>query len=550
METVASRLSVRAVVLLAVCVLPLVLVFGAAGAPYGLVLGALVLGAALVSRDRPSRAHVARVAAVGAAVALAAAAPTLSETVNFGRTASEAFANTGGASTAFLGQLIRPLPAEEAAGVWFARDYRIEADPGWGTRNAIAIAVVLALALAGIAAELRRRRAAGVLLLGAAAVPAATLAPYLSPYADAKLLVVLTPAVVLMAAIGAFTLLRSTRRTVRWVGAAGALVLAVGVLYSDALAYRVTQLAPPDRVAAMGDAAAHARGGGLWLVNEWEEYAKYFMRRIKVNAAFESFSPRPARLRRPGPIFGLYYDLDKERIGYLTSFPGIIKRRAPDASRPPASFRMVYENRYYEVWRRRAGIEVRGHMPLQRLYDATDTPSCAAVRRLARRARRDDALVAARRPGVPRLDVARIAGDRLGPPRPDIPGVVVPKVPGTVKGPVSTRSGRYRVWLRGSFGRPTSVRVDDRRVGAANEVNGPGQWVEVGTVQLRAGTHSVEVVRPSGALGPGNRYSGLLGPVALEPIGAERLVTVRPARARSLCGRPWDWIELVNGWPA
>jgi hypothetical protein len=549
-ETVAGGLKVRAVVLLAVCALPLVLVFGAAGAPYGLVLAVLVLASALASRDRPSRAHVARVAAVGAAVALVAAAPTLSQTVDFGRSASDAFANTGGASTAYLGQLVRPLPAVQSAGVWFADDYRGEADPGWGTRNAIAIAVVLALALAGVAAELRRRRPAGVLLLGTAAVPAAALAPYLSPYADAKLLVVLTPAVVLMAAIGAFTLLRSARLPMRGLGAAGALVLTLGVLYSDALAYRVTQLAPPDRVAAMTDAAVHARGGGLWLVNEWEEYAKYFMRRIRINAAFESFSPRPARLRRPGPIFGRYYDLDMERVGYVTSFPGIIKRRAPDASRPPAAFRKVYENRYYEVWRRAAGIDVRGHIPLQRLFDPTGIPSCAAVRRLARRAGPDDVLVAARRAAVPQLDVASIARPRLWTRRSGLPGVAVPTVPGTVEGSVATRSGRHRIWLEGSFGRPTSVRVDGELVGAADEVNGPGQWAELGTVRLRAGRHGVEVVRPSGALGPGNRYFGQVGPVALEPIRPERLVTVPPERARSLCGRAWDWIELVRGRPA
>ena len=34
------------------------------------------------------------------------------------------------------------------------------------------------------------------------------------------------------------------------------------------------------------------------------------MRDVKVNAAFEAESPRPAEMRKPRPIFGRYYDLD------------------------------------------------------------------------------------------------------------------------------------------------------------------------------------------------------------------------------------------------
>ena len=60
--------------------------------------------------------------------------------------------------------------------------------------------------------ELRRRRAAGLLLLVPVAVLAAALAPRLSPYAGAKLLVVLSPAVCLMAAIGALSLLAQRAR--------------------------------------------------------------------------------------------------------------------------------------------------------------------------------------------------------------------------------------------------------------------------------------------------------------------------------------------------
>ena len=119
------------------------------------------------------------------------------------------------------------------------------------------------------------------------------------------------------------------------------------------------------------------RGGGLWLVNEWEEFAKYFMRDIKVNAAFEAESPRPAEMRKPRPIFGRYYDLDALTLEYVNSFPGIIKRRSPAASRPPASFKLSYENDYYEVWRQQDGPAVIEHLPLQRRHVPQPTgPAC------------------------------------------------------------------------------------------------------------------------------------------------------------------------------
>ena len=170
--------------------------------------------------------------------------------------------------------------------------------------------MVALLALAGIVLELRRRRPAGLLLLIPMAVVGALLAPSLSPYAGGKLLVVLSPAVVLMAAIGGFALLAKRIRWLQVLAGLGLAVMIAGVLVSDGLGYREATLAPPDRIDAMTDAADHATGGGVWLVNEWEEFAKYFMRDIKVNAAFEAESPRPAEMRKPRPIFGRYYDLD------------------------------------------------------------------------------------------------------------------------------------------------------------------------------------------------------------------------------------------------
>ena len=201
----------------------------------------------------------------------------------------------------------------------------------------------------------------------------------------------------------------------------------------------------------------------------------------------------------------------------MNSFPGIIKRRSPGASRPPASFELAYANDYYEVWRQRDGPTVIEHLPLQRRHVATDRPSCDSVRALAGRAQPRDRLIAASRPEVVLLDPLN-AGLR---PRGwvlnvDPPGTVTPSHPARCSVVPSTEGGRFRVWMQGSFGRPTAAYVDGRKVGEADEINTPGQWEQIGGAGARQG-HPPGQARASGALAaPGDAWRGVLGPVALE----------------------------------
>lgn len=547
-ELLARRAGIRALIALLVVVAPLLVVFTAVGALYAAAIAAPLV-AIVVWRARPSPRRAAAAAAVLVVATAVVAGPTIVDTVKFGALASSDFANEGGASTAFLGHLVRDLPLEQGAGVWFGRDYRFPQVGDIVLPSTILIIVVVVLFVLGVLFELRRRGVATLALLAATALPVAVFSPLLSPYADAKLLVVLSPVAVLFAGIGAYALGRGERLR-RSLATVAAVAVVAGVLGSAAVAYREVRLAPTDRMNAMEDAAAHAPRGGLWLVNEWEEFGRYFMRDIRVNMAFEAESPEPARLRDPRPIFGQYYDLDEQELAYVDQFPGIIMRRSPVASRPPASFEQVHENTYYEVWRRRGGLKVSAHLPLQSQLDASGTPSCAAVELMAAAARPGERLVAARRPEVSLFDTAaatnRIPGWVLNlSPQPT--RTVTPTVAGSESGSVTTGGGRFRVWLRGSFGRPIGVSVDGRRVGAAGDVNTPGQWLPVGTVALAAGEHQVEVSRPETSLAPGDGYRGYIGPVALQPVNRGELVSVDPERARGLCGKRWDWIERVRG---
>jgi hypothetical protein len=100
--------------------------------------------------------------------------------------------------------------------------------------------------------------------------------------------------------------------------------------------------------------------------------------------------------------------------------------------------------------------------------------------------------------------------------------------------------------MYGSTGRPVSAYVDGRRIGALEQVNTPSQWVDVGAVSLQGGYHEIAMRRPGGSLAPGDGFQGRIGPVALTPEVPETLERMAPAQARTLCGQPLDWVEIVQ----
>jgi hypothetical protein len=190
-------------------------------------------------------------------------------------------------------------------------------------------------------------------------------------------------------------------------------------------------------------------------------------------------------------------------------------------------------------------MRVIEHLPLQRTNDATVEPGCGGLGRLARRARAGDRLLAA---GRSELVTLPVTGKGVRPTGwlPTTPGSVTPQAPGRVEAERSTPGGRFRVWMKGSYGRATKALVDGQEAGSAHEINTPSQWVRVGETRLAAGKHRLAVDRPGFGIGPGNAWRGEIGPLALEPMTRPRLVTVAPRDYRELCGREWDWIEVVR----
>jgi hypothetical protein len=526
----------------------LVPVLSVGGLAYAGMLGLAIAAAVSISRERAPLRRIVTAAALGTAVFVAAAAAPLSDALRFGDEATSTFAAEGGATTGIYGQLLRPLPLGQASGVWLAEDWRRTVAEGlrWDVNRALIVAIAL-FALVGLLAALRRRSATGALAVTVAGV-AALLAPRLSPYGDSKLLIVMTPFVLLLAACGLSVLGRRGRPAAIVAGVVGA-IIAGGVAASDAIVYREVQLAPVARMQAIEDVAAAATGRGLTMFNEWEEYAKYFARAARINVPGDTNGPYPVELRRDRPSFATHFDLDEHTLRYVLRHAAIITRRGPATSRPPASYVAAYSNRYYELWVRRRGTRVTGHLPAQRVHAAQRVLRCSAIRRFARSARPGEILLAHRFPQPVVLDTASVT-DRSPSfyPIKSIPDTVVPLGPGRASDTLAMRAGRYRAWVRGTSGRPVAALVDGRVVGALHEVDTPAQWIDVGEVTVAAGRHRLELLRGGGSLRPGDGYQGVIGPLALVPFDrADAYVRVAPAHAKRLCGKPVDWIERVSG---
>jgi hypothetical protein len=466
-----------------------------------------------------------------------------------------------------LGHLARPLELGQASGVWLSGDFRYA--PQNSSLTFALIGVVAAAALLGLGWALRRRAFGPLLLILTLVSVSAYLLRVGSPYANAKVLMILSPAVLLAAVLGVLALADARRRAEATLLA---VVLAGAVLGSNALAYHSVQGAPYHRYRELLKINERFAGKGPALFSEYDEYAGYMLRDARPYAIPEQplvYAGPPARhpsgLADPNhhPSVKSPLDIDDLEPQYVQSVPTLVLRRSPTVSRPPANFRRVFTGRYYDVWRRERGPgapEVRDHLALGAdVFSPGGIPPCRDVRTLAREARRiGGELAYVDRPQLAMFDPLVYLLKRQAPARwfrfGAYPRALVPDGQGSLQGPVRLpQGGRVRLWLEGSFSRGVQVEVDGRKLGeVAYEPGNAGQYLLVGEMRLAPGSHWVHLFRGGGSLWPGNgggsqSSSVHVGPLVFStPVNEERTVrTVSASDAGKLCGRSLDWIEVV-----
>jgi len=548
LATLRGRLGLRRVVPLAIITVAAFDVLDLAIVPWlGVPLAVFAVVAGWRGREAFRRLPSRRLAlaSVGFVAALAViAAPIIGSARTFFDVASSVLTRQGD-----LGNLVTPLVRWQMLGIWPSGDFRFPVVAHYRVTYAL-LGVAFASAMLGAAWALRRRASAPLLLLAGTALAAVYLLGRASPYASAKVMTIFSVTVLLIVMLGAAALHESGRRVEGW---GLAVVLAGGVLWTNALAYRQASAAPRARLTELAFIDHRFSGQGPAFYNLSDEFAIHFLRSVApADSALGPPTPRPGLPPRAPAQARMSWDPDELDEAYLQSFPLLVLGRSPSGSRPPSDYRLAYRGRYYDVWRRTATPQVLEHVALGGGLDPAAAAPCATVMALAGSARRERARLAyVFRSPIPTLVPTASKRPNNWGLVDGYPYALIPRhEPGAIVGAIQVQSsGRYQAWLQGSFSRQIQLWIDGRRVSTdAYELGPPDQVVPIGELDLRAGVHNVEIVVPEDSLAPGVEVANqTLGPLMLAPSsGAEPVGEVDPAHAHSLCRRSLDWIELVR----
>ncbi|MBJ7472510.1 MAG: hypothetical protein JHD16_14485, partial [Solirubrobacteraceae bacterium] len=450
-----------------------------------------------------------------------------------------------------LGNLSGSLPLRQALGVWLGPDFRSSAQHWQSTRALGTLAGLLALVgLAALALRAARSRAA-VPLLGwvlGTAIGAWITIDRGSPWADAKALVILGPAILALTGVGAAALPRFGRPPI-----AGLLVLlavGAGVGGSAALAAREVGPVPSARYDELASINERFAGQGPMGVAEFEEYVRHVLRDVPVKLANDPFGGLVT-----GGTFGVTSDMDELELGGVESMRLLLVRPGGGASRPPSNFVRKWSGRYYEVW----GRDDRLPVPRARLLLGTaDTggqaqPTCQQVRELTAGVAAGEELVVASRPvasSVPLRETELPVGWSVDP-RDE--RLVRPYGGGrlelTLRGPAPNVP--VAVWSEISASRTVTVTANGVRSELGpQELNPYASPTRLTTVRTDArGDVRLTLERPrkQPRAGWGNRRDRW-GPVTVtvpDPLGVTTVRRVDPDDARALCRQTLDWIEIA-----
>jgi hypothetical protein len=465
-----------------------------------------------------------------------------------------------------LGNLYAPLSGWQLVGIWPVGDFRLPAPT-------LATVLLLGLALLAVALALwltLRQGQIGIATYVAVALVGCAIFDLVGsePWVIAKALAIAAPALLAAALVGAAMISERSRA-----GLVLLLAIAAGVLWSNVLAYHDTTLAPRTRLAELQHIDGLLAGKGPTFVNEYEVYAdNHFLR---DGAPIEPADYRPAILPLSDGV-GLtkpaWADIDSFPLSTLEPYRSIVTRRSPAESRPPSIYRLVWQGRYYQLWQRDAqpawrilehhplgestslpycGAAENGeHRPLCSL-EPVAVPPCSEIRAIAQRALAAQAQLLAYerpRPILVRGDQSLWPASWIHHPErheltPTAPGHALSHI-------VVPRSERYELWLGGRFSRGVEVSVDGASVGRVkDQLAGLSSYVHVADVFLTAGVHTLAITYPGADLSPGSGENTLtsLSAIALSSMQPGELVEVAPREATRLCGRPLDWIEVVQG---
>ncbi|HEY5197890.1 MAG TPA: hypothetical protein VIJ51_12775 [Solirubrobacteraceae bacterium] len=525
--------SIRGVIPFAVVVAAGVSALGVAFGAWALVAVAIPAGglvwAAVEGREDPLR--LLGLGGLGAAVVVVCAWPTWYE-LSGSLQVAESIAGTSNP-----GNLARPLRIEQIAGSWLSRTYINLPHGSDLDLTSILVGVTIAAAVLGAVHLIRIRAHALSAWCGLMLATWLALTAYGATWTDAKILMLTSPVVVLLAWAGVAGIRASRIELAGLIAApALALILAGGVLASDAVQYHDTALAPTARYDELASVNSLFAGRGPTLFTDFDEWSLYQLRSMDVGGP--DFVYRPLALETVVRYHGDPVDLDHVPPAALLAYPLIVTRRDPTASRPPSAYGLLWQGNYYEVWARLPGTDAA----LAHIGRTPRLPvTCAQIGEVATVAGEADVgLVAAR--VVDRVSVDTLSAINLRQPGGSFASTF--EIPGT---------GTWELWLKGELMSAVRVSIDGRHIATIRgDVSGSAFNASTAAplrVHLTGGAHTIGFSRTGPSLAPGAGGAAYLAGAFFTRPGAgarERIVHLAPVDWRTLCTRRPQWVEATG----
>ena len=318
-----------------------------------------------------------------------------------------------------IGNLIAPLNPWQSVGIWLTADFRYS--PEYPVATTVLIIIAVALAAVGLVAAVRERSWALPLLVGSNLLVLAYSQVSGGAWLAGKAMAVASPAILAAALAGAAAIGRRLRplapdpatssapvaRGWRVCAAGLAAAVILGVLWSNALAYKSVWLAPAAQQAELEAIGREFAGQGPALMTDFSIFGgRHFLRELDTEVAAElRVHEIPLRDGSIG-YKGQTFDVSAFPPSTLEEYPLLVLRRAPLGARPPANYERVRAGRYYDVWRRIPGsAAMTTEIPLTGQFAIPAADSCAAI---AQRSLRTGlgvpgrGTVGRRHPGLPR----------------------------------------------------------------------------------------------------------------------------------------------------
>ncbi len=457
------------------------------------------------------------------------------------------------------GNLVKSLSMGQVFGIWPSQDFRL--DPVNKPLTFLLIGIAFALVVAGVYFSIIGAKWVIPSLVASCTAVVTTSYFWGGIWITGKAIAVASPMFLLAACVGAYELWIEVGKD-RWKKFAAyrlrltvvalSMLVGSGVVVSDLYTYKNVWLAPFAQQDELRNIGTMFAGQGPTLMTEYSVYgSRYFLRDIGAEAASElRVHVIPTRDGSQVPR-GFAADIDLFDPATIDYYNLLVLRKSPNGSRPPLDYNLAWSGDHYQVWKKVKGVNIRKTLPLGSIFYPGAVPTCSAVTSfLADRTKTEKIYMAVRNPvyvvdftaGVLPANWQLMAS---------YTGGVHFSGPGAFNRNFSvSATGKYGMWIAGSYPGRLRVLVDGNQVYSGNSVFESNLYMTnpLSSVELSTGSHVLTIIYDSPKLMAGSDSASEFGPIYFsnQTAGDVRVKPVSISRIPELCKLNLDWIALAD----